>query len=108
MRYEIQSVFVYCINDVGFEHHDFMLCRQESLPPDGYLYCGYCHGTGYDYYYLGGLISEECTSCSGSGYGLNPNSSTGMPVFKGSGHVHVDEELPWKECDICKKHELYW
>ena len=31
-----------------------------------------------------------------------------MPVFKGSGHVHVDEELPWKECDICKKHELYW
>ena len=50
----------------------------------------------------------SCTSCSGSGYGLNPNSSTGMPVFKGSGHVHVDEELPWKECDICKKHELYW
>ena len=81
---------------------------KKSLPPDGYLYCGYCHGTGYDYYYLGGLISEECTSWSGSGYGLNPNSSTGMPVFKGSGHVHVDEELPWKECDICKKHELYW
>ena len=35
---------------------------KKSLPPDGYLYCGYCHGTGYDYYYLGGLISEECTS----------------------------------------------
>ena len=44
---------------------------KKSLPPNGYLYCGYCHGTGYDYYYLGGLISEECSSCGGSGYGIN-------------------------------------
>ena len=81
---------------------------KKSLPPNGYLYCGYCHGTGYDYYYLGGLISEECSSCGGSGYGVNPNYSTGMPTFKGSGHVHVDKHIPWNECDICGKHKLYW
>ena len=47
---------------------------KRALPPDGYSYCRYCHGTGYDYYYLGGLISEECCSCGGSGYSLNPSS----------------------------------
>jgi len=31
-----------------------------------------------------------------------------MPTFKGSGHVHVDEHIPWNECDICGKHKLYW
>lgn len=81
---------------------------KKSLPSDEYLYCGYCHGTGYDYYYLGGLISKECYSCGGSGYGLNPYNPSGMPTFKGSRHVHVDEHIPWNECDICKKHKLYW
>ena len=81
---------------------------KRALPPDGYSYCRYCHGTGYDYYYLGGLISEECSSCGGSGYSLNPSYPTGMPIFKGRGHTHIDKKIPWNECDICSLHTVYW
>ena len=82
--------------------------EKKPLPPQGYMYCAYCHGTGYEYCYLGGLISDECDACGGSGYGLNPNSLSDSPTFRGNRHVHIDEHIPWNECDICGKHKVYW
>jgi hypothetical protein len=29
------------------------------------------------------------------------------PSFKG-GHTHIDQHIPWNECDICGKHKVYW
>lgn len=56
---------------------------KKPIPSNGYLYCAYCDGTGYDYYYLGGLISEECSSCYGSGYVKAPYGSTkGSPIYQ--------------------------
>ena len=23
-------------------------------------------------------------------------------------HTHIDEHIPWNECDICGKHKVYW
>lgn len=74
---------------------------KKPSPPGGYSYCSYCDGTGYDSYILGGIISEECTACFGSGYIQN------SPSFKSS-HAHIDEKIPWNECDICGLHKVYW
>lgn len=82
--------------------------EKKPTPPQGYLYCGYCQGTGYEYCYLDGLVSKECFACSGSGYGQDPNYHYGSPSFRGSSHEHIDKHVPWNECDICGKHKVYW
>lgn len=30
------------------------------------------------------------------------------PSFKSSNHVHIDEHIPWNNCDICGKHKVDW
>ncbi len=57
---------------------------RKPLPPVGYSYCGYCDGTGYEDYYLGGLWTEECDACFGSGYCENLKGSMTSPSFRGN------------------------
>lgn len=42
--------------------------KQKPAPQSGFVYCINCHGTGYNYKYLWGIFSSECSTCWGSGY----------------------------------------
>ena len=45
------------------------------------------------------------------GYGdwdINGDGQAGREINFRGGHVHVDDKLPWNECDICGKHKVYW
>lgn len=68
-------------------------CSAEKKPQPkngNWIICLSCGATGYEYYYLNGLISKKCKECHGCGYKL--------------GHFHVDNNYPWNECDVCGKY----
>lgn len=44
---------------------------EKAIPSSGYSNCITCEGTGYNYYYFGGLLSKPCPVCEGSGVRQN-------------------------------------
>lgn len=48
------------------------------------------------------------SACGSSNEEYNRNSEVGYnPSFTGN-HYHVDNHIPWNECDICGLHKVYW
>lgn len=61
---------------------------------------------------LSSCSSEKAEqTISDMGYGdwdINGDGQAGREINFRGGHVHVDDKLPWNECDICSKHKVYW
>lgn len=67
---------------------------------------------------LAGLSLSSCDSCGrterfidDAGYGswdIDGDGEAGREInFKGKCN-HVDDHIPWKECDKCGLHKVYW
>lgn len=62
--------------------------EKRPISPDGYPYCIYCDGTGYEYNYFWGIFSKICTECCGSGYLQNKSTI----IFKAATNEEIGKK----------------
>lgn len=100
---KIVAVVIICIIGFGIKE-GLKSPEKKPFPPLGYIYCGYCGGTGYNYKYFWGLFSKKCYACFGSGYKqkIFIPSLNNSPTFKSK-----SSNQEWYDYYIKKANEAY-